>query len=177
MNIINYISTAIIPLTVVSVFIYSVIKKRDPFDDFLSGAAEGLKSAISILPSLIILMTAVGMFRESGALGILTQLISPFTKLIGIPDDCAALALIRPLSGSGALSVFENILENHSPDSFTGLVASVMMGSTETTFYTMAVYFSATKVKKTGCTLPAALTADFTGFVVSALAVRLLLTF
>lgn len=174
MNTLNLISAAIIPIIIAFVFIYSIFKKCDPFEDFIKGAYEGIKSAIPILPSLIILMTAVGMFRESGALDLIINIISPFTNLIGIPKECSALALIRPLSGSGALSVFESILNDNSPDGFIGLVSSVMMGSTETTFYTMAIYFSATKVKKTGCTLPAALTADFTGFVISALAVRIL---
>ncbi len=175
MSHIGAVSDAIIPLIIAFIFIYASFKKCDVFDAFINGAFAGLKTAFSILPSLVLLMTAVGMFKASGALDIITQLISPLTKLIGIPHDTAALAIIRPISGSGALAVFENIIREHGPDSFTGLVSSVMMGSTETTFYTMAVYFSCTKVKNTGCTLPAALTADFTGFIMSALAVNLLL--
>ena len=165
----------IIPLIITFIFMYSTFKGVDTFNVFLDGAKNGLKSAVDILPSLIILMTAVGMFKASGALNFMTQLLSPLTALLGIPDECTALALIRPVSGSGALAVFKDVLSSCGADSFAGLVASVMMGSTETTFYTLAVYFSCTNVKKTDCTLLASLTADLTGFIMSALAVRLLL--
>ena len=163
----------IIPSVIALIFMYGLIKKVDIFDEFLEGAKENLKVGISILPALIALMTAIGMVNASGLLKLLTDLAEPVTTFLGFPSECVPLALIRPISGSGALAVYENILSNNGPDGFVGRVASVMLGSTETTFYTIAVYYSVTKIKKTRHTLVASLAGDLTGFIVSALVVRL----
>lgn len=149
-------------------------KKVDIFNEFLSGAWDNIKVGVEILPALIGLMLCINMFKASGAIEAISGFIRPLTELLGFPEECVSLALIRPISGSGGLAVFENILSNNSPDSFIGRVASVLMGSTETTFYTIAVYYGVTKIKKTGQTLIASLSADFTGFVFSALVVRLM---
>ena len=141
------------------------------FDVFMEGAKEGLATAVRILPSLIGLMTAVGVFKASGALDMLAQALSPAARLMGLPPEVMPLALLRPVSGSGGMAVFRDLLAAHGPDSFVGRVASVMMGSTETTFYTIAVYYGAVGVRKTRHTLPAALGADLAGFVFSSLAV------
>lgn len=141
------------------------------FDVFMEGAKEGLATAVRILPSLIGLMTAVGVFKASGALDMLSQALSPAARLMGLPPEVMPLALLRPVSGSGGMAVFRDLLAAHGPDSFVGRVASVMMGSTETTFYTIAVYYGAVGVRKTRHTLPAALGADLAGFVFSSLAV------
>ena len=141
------------------------------FDVFMEGAKEGLATAVRILPSLISLMTAVGVFKASGALDMLAQALSPAARLMGLPPEVMPLALLRPVSGSGGMAVFRDLLAAHGPDSFVGRVASVMMGSTETTFYTIAVYYGAVGVRKTRHTLPAALGADLAGFVFSSLAV------
>jgi spore maturation protein B len=125
------------------------------------------------MPTLIALMTAIGMFKASGGLELITTTVAPIIHKLGFPAECVALALIRPISGSGGLAVFESILNDYGPDSFAGRVASVMMGSTETTFYTIAVYYSVTKVKKTRHTLLCSLSGDLTGFIFSALLVRL----
>lgn len=163
----------IIPIMISAILVIGIYKEVDVFTEFVEGAKEGLELGIKILPTLVALMTGIGMFGASGALDIITNLISEFTNAIGFPAECVPLALLRPISGSGALAIYENILAEHGPDSFVGRVASVLLGSTETTFYTIAVYFSVTNIQKTRHTLVASLTADFTGFIMSALAVRL----
>lgn len=163
----------IIPVIIASIMLFGLIKKVDVFNEFIEGAKENLKIGVQILPALIALMTAVGMFKVSGALESLTMLLAPVTSLLGFPSECVPLALIRPISGSGALAVYESILSENHPDGFVGRVASVLLGSTETTFYTIAVYYSVTKIKKIRHTIVASLAADITGFVVSALAVNL----
>lgn len=168
-------SDYIIPLFIALIMITGLIKRVDVFGEFVDGARENLKAAFDVLPALIALMTAIGMFKASGAPEMIAALISPITDFLGFPAECIPLAIIRPVSGSGALAVYESILGDVSPDSFAGRVASVIIGSTETTFYTIAVYYGVTKVKKTRHAVASSLAADFTGFVLSALTVRLIL--
>ena len=168
-------SNYVIPFFIALIMVIGLVKKVDVFSEFTEGAKENLKASVSVLPALIALMTAIGMFKASGAMELISTAISPLTSFLGFPEECIPLAIIRPISGSGALAVFENILTDVSPDSFAGRVASVIIGSTETTFYTIAVYYGITKVKKTRQALPASLAADFTGFVVSVLTVRMIL--
>ncbi len=168
-------SSLILPVLILGVFMHGVFKKVDILDAFAEGARENLVTSAQLLPTLALLMLAVGMFRASGALGAFTSLIAPLFEFLGFPPECLPLALLRPVSGSGALSVLENILSEQGPDSFAGKVASVLMGSTETTFYTVAVYFGATKIKKTRHALASALAGDMTAFLLSAAAVRLFL--
>jgi spore maturation protein B len=163
----------IIPVLIALIILVGFIKKVDIFGEFIDGAGESLKVGVGILPALIALMTAIGMFKASSASGALTELIAPVAALIGFPPEALPLALIRPISGSGALATFETILTEVSPDSFAGRVASVMMGASETTFYTVAVYYGATKVTKTRHTIAACLTSDITAFIFSALTVNL----
>lgn len=169
------ISVIVMPVLVFGVFMYGLHKKVDILDAFTEGARDNLKIAVDLLPTLTLLMLGVGMFRASGALEAFTGLISPLMEFLGFPPDCLPLALLRPVSGSGALSILGTIFDEKGPDSFTGRVASVLMGSTETTFYTVAVYFGATKIKKTRHALPSALAGDMTAFLLSAIAVRLML--
>lgn len=169
------ISAVIMPVLVLFVFAWGIYKRVDIMDAFTEGARENLKITASLLPTLCLLMLAVGMLKASGAIEALTALAAPMLEKIGFPADCLPLALLRPVSGSGALSIMENILHEKGADSFSGRVASVLMGSTETTFYTVAVYFAATKVKKTRHALTSALTGDLTAFIISAIAVRLML--
>lgn len=168
-------SDFVIPFFIALIMIIGLIKRVDIFSEFTEGAAENLKAAFDVLPALIALMTAIGMFKASGALDVISDAISPVTEFLGFPEECIPLAIIRPVSGSGALAVFESILNDVSPDSFAGRVASVIIGSTETTFYTIAVYYGITGVKKTRHAVASSLTADFTGFILSALTVRLIL--
>ena len=168
-------SDFVIPVFIALIMVIGLAKRVDVFSEFTDGAKENLKSAFDVLPALIALMTAIGMFKASGGLEIISSAIAPFTEFLGFPRECIPLALIRPVSGSGALAVFESILTEVSPDSFAGRVASVVIGSTETTFYTIAVYYGITKVKKTKHAIASSLTADLTGFILSALTVRLIL--
>jgi len=167
------ISNFIVPFMIAAILLYASVKGVPVFDTFIKGAADGLKTAANILPALIALTTAVGMFKASGAFDVLTYALTPAAKLLHLPTEVMPLALLRPISGSGAMVIFKDILNTYGPDSFVGRVASVMEGSTETTFYTIAVYYGAISISKTRHTLPSALTADLTGFIMSALAVKI----
>lgn len=148
-------------------------KKENAYDLLLQGASEGLVLLKSILPALILLLTAVHMLRDSGAADLLSRLLSPVFSLFGIPPETALLVLIRPISGSAALAVGAELMAEYGVDSLIGRTAAVMLGSTETTFYTISVYFGAAGIKRTGYTIPAALFADFVGFTMAALTVKL----
>lgn len=165
----------IVPLLLFVTAAVALGKKEDPYGRMLDGAAEGLKLLRSIVPALVLLLTAVTMLRSSGAIEALTALCAPFFRFFGIPPETAMLVLIRPISGSAALAVGADLMAQYGPDSLIGRSAAVMLGSTETTFYTISVYFGAAGVKKTRYTLPAALMADLTGFVMASLTVRLLM--
>lgn len=149
-------------------------KKENTYDLLLSGGAEGLKLLVSLVPTLILLLTAVTMLRASGAIEILSRFAEPVFAFFGIPAETAVLVLIRPISGSAALAVGTDLMIQHGADSQIGRTVAVMLGSTETTFYTISVYFGAAGIKKTRYTVPAALIADLTGFIVASLTVRLL---
>lgn len=164
-----------LPAVVAIILISGVIRRVPLFDCFLEGAKEGLAAGVAVLPALVALMVGVGVLRASGALNMLCLALEPVARLLGIPKEVLPLTLMRPISGSGALAVFSDIIAAHGPDSLVGRTASVIQGSTETTFYTLAVYYGATKVRRTRQNLPACLTADLVGFVVSAMTVRLLL--
>ena len=136
------IADCIIPLILCAIFLYGLLHGVNIFDSFLEGAKEGISTSFGILPALVALMTCIAMFNASGALDILTNALRPICEAIGFPPETIPLALLRPISGSGALAIYENLLSNYGPDSFVGKVASVMQGSTETTFiplpFTMA---------------------------------------
>lgn len=165
----------LVPLIILAVFISGLLTRTDIFDTFCEGAKQGISTSMDILPSLICLMTCIGALKASGCLDGLCMLAKPLTELFGFPSECTPLIFIRPLSGSGALAVYNDIIAQYGPDSLIGKISSTMMGSTETTFYTIAVYFGAVKIKKTRYTLPAALSADMTAWIVSTAVVRLLL--
>lgn len=162
----------IVPLILCGIMIYALIKRVDVFGVFLEGAREGLSTSVSILPALVALMTCVGMFKASGALDCLNFVFRPISAIMGLPPEIMPLAVLRPISGSGAMVIFKGIIESFGPDSYIGRVASVMQGSTETTFYTIAVYYGAVKITKTRHTLPAALAADVIAMIMSAVMVR-----
>ena len=148
-------------------------KKESAYDILLDGAADGLKLLISILPALILLLTAVHMLKASGAVELISRLLSPLFSLFGIPPETAMLVFIRPISGSAALAVGAELMAQYGVDSTIGRTAAVMLGSTETTFYTISVYFGAAGIRKTRYCIPAALFADFVGFFMASLTVRL----
>lgn len=166
-------SSLVIPLLLAFVAAYGLGKRVDVYAALTRGAAEGLTVLLRIVPALVGLLTAVSMFRASGAMEWLSGLCAPLLERLGIPPETVPLMLVRPVSGSGALAVGSELMASYGPDSYIGRVAAVMLGSTETTFYTIAVYFGAAGIHKTRHTIPAALTADLTGFAASALAVRL----
>ena len=171
----EFISIAIIPIMIFSIIAHAIAKRVKVFDAFINGAKEGIDTCFRILPSLIGLLTAISMFRASGALSLITSLISPLLAFIKFPKELVPLALMRPISGSGALAIVRELLSVHGPNSFLGRATSVMMGSTETTFYTIAIYFGSINIKDTRYTVKAALLADLTGILASVYAVRLLL--
>lgn len=147
-------------------------KQENAYDLMLSGAADGLKLLLSLVPTLVILLTAVTMLRQSGAIDVLSKWLSPVFHWFGIPPETAMLVLIRPISGSAALAVGADLMARHGVDSQIGRTVAIMLGSTETTFYTVSVYFGAAGIQKTRYCIPAALIADLTGFVVAALTAR-----
>ena len=147
-------------------------KKENTYELMLDGAADGLKLLVSILPALVLLLTAVHMMKASGAVEIFSRLLSPLFSLFGIPPETAMLVLIRPISGSAALAVGADLMAQYGVDSLVGRTVAVMLGSTETTFYTISVYFGASGIKKTRYTIPAALFADFIGFFMASWSVK-----
>lgn len=148
-------------------------RKRDVYGDLLVGAQDGLRLLATLAPSLVLMLTAVTMLRESGFFDWLTPLAAPVFRVLGIPPELAPLVLIRPLSGSAALAVGTELMQRYGVDSLIGRTAAVMLGSSETTFYTISVYFGAAGVRGTRYAVPAALIADLTGFCMAALSVQL----
>ena len=166
-------SSFVIPVLLAAVAFYGMGRRVNVYAALTHGAEEGLSVLLHIVPALVGLLTAVSMFRASGAMEWLSGLCAPALERLGIPPELMSLMLIRPVSGSGALAVASDIITTQGPDSYAGRVAAVMLGSTETTFYTIAVYFGSAGIIRTRHTIPAALMADLTGFLASALAVRL----
>ena len=162
----------IVPLLLFGICAFALRKKEDPYALLLAGAGDGLSLLISLVPTLVLLMTSVTMLRASGATDMLTALLSPIAGFFGIPPETVPLVLIRPISGSAALAVGSELMLSHGPDSLVGRTAAIMLGSTETTFYTISVYFGAANIRKTRYTLPAALFADLVGFVMAAVTAR-----
>ena len=165
-------SAYLIPLLLAGAAVYALGRRVDVFSALTTGAGEGLRIVLRILPPLVALLTAVYMLRASGALETLTRGLTPALAFLGIPPETVGLLLIRPVSGSGALAVGSEIMQTYGPDSAVGRTAAVMLGSTETTFYTVAVYYGAAGIRRTHHTVPAALTADAAAFVAAAWAVR-----
>ncbi len=163
----------VLPLVVMSIVAFGLFRGVKIFDCFIEGSKEGLKTVKNILPSIVGLLVAVSMLKASGGLDIIVKLISPLSDVTGIPEEIMPLALLNPISGGGALSMYEIILKDYGADSYLGRVASVMMGATETTFYAITVYYGSVGIKKTRHTVFAGLMADFVSFIASAWTVRL----
>lgn len=163
MNIIQLISDAAIPMVLLMIVGYGFAKKVHVYEAFVEGAKGGFEVAIKIIPFLVAILVAIGMFRASGAMDYFVKLISPLTNLIGMPAEALPVAVMRPLSGSGSLGLVTEIMKTHGPDSFLGRLVSTMYGSTETTFYVLAVYFGAVGIKKTRHAVAAGLLADAAG--------------
>lgn len=164
----------LIPMILLLSAIASLKKRQNTYDILLNGAEEGLRILLSIVPSLIFLLTGVRMLRASGVFEFVGNSLMPVFSFLGIPPETAPLVLIRPISGSAALAVGAELMEQYGVNSEIGRTVAVMLGSTETTFYTISVYFGAAGIQKTRYTIPAALFADFVGFLVASFTVRLL---
>ncbi len=156
-------NTWLLPVLMAAIVLFGYARRVDVYDSFISGAREGFEIAIMIIPFLVAILVGVAMFRASGALGALTGFVSPVTSLAGFPAEALPMALIRPLSGSGALAVMTETMTTHGPDSFVGYLVSVINGSTETTFYVLALYLGSVGIRASRHTVLACLAADFTG--------------
>ena len=163
----------IVPILLLAASAFALRKQENSYDLLLSGAADGLKLLVTLATTLVMLLTAVTMLRESGAMEAISSFLSPVFRFVGIPPETAMLVLIRPISGSAALAIGADLMAQYGVDSVIGRTAAVMLGSTETTFYTISVYFDAAGIKKTRYTLPAALFADFVGFFMASVTVHL----
>ncbi len=164
----------IVPGLLLAVSCAALAGKRDVYSLMVTGAADGLSVVVQILPALVILLSSVSMLRASGAMDQLVSLCTPVCHFLGIPPETVPLVLIRPISGSAALAVGSELMAAHGVDSEVGRIAAVMLGSTETTFYTISVYFGSAGIHRTRYTIPAALIADLTGFLAASWVTRLL---
>ncbi|MCF7824596.1 MAG: spore maturation protein [Candidatus Marinimicrobia bacterium] len=171
-GIINTVSAVAIPVLVLAIVLHGWKKKVKVYEVFTEGAKEGFEVAVRIIPFLVAILVAIGAFRSSGALDLLTSLLAPVTSWFGMPGEVIPMALMRPLSGSGALGVASELINTYGVDSIPARIAAVMEGSTETTFYILAVYFGSVGVKKTRHALPAALIADLAGIISAVVVTR-----
>ena len=167
MQVINFFSNLAMPMVIFFIVLYGVTEKVKVFDNFLEGAKEGIKTTFSILPTLIGLFLAIGALRSSGILDLIIKITSPILEIFNFPSELMPLAILRPISGSASIAVATDIMKQAGVDSLIGNIASTIMGSTETTLYTIAIYTSCIKIKKTRFIIIAALTADITGIIVS----------
>lgn len=163
----------VIPLLLAGVALFALSRRENVYAALLDGATNGLKLLATIAPALIMLLTAVHMLRASGAMEAMSRFLGPVVYWLGIPPETAPLVLVRPISGSAALAVGADLMAQYGPDSLIGRTAAIMLGSTETTFYTISVYFGAAKIRKTRYAIPAALIADLVGFTMASLTARL----
>jgi spore maturation protein B len=172
----NQLSNGILLLFVVGIPLYAAIKKMDVFDAFIVGAKQGFETSVGIIPYLVAMLVAIGMLRASGFFELLAALLSPLLSAIGMPDELLPLALIRPFSGSAANGVMAELIHQHGGNSFIAKAAATLMGSTETTFYVVAVYFGAVNIRRTRHAIPAGLLADCSGMIAAVCVCRYLFT-
>ena len=164
----------ITPALIMIIIIIALAQKKSVYTDFIDGAGEGMKILVNIFPPLVAMLVAAAMLKASGAMELFLNLISPVGDKIGIPKEVMPLVLIRPLSGSGSIGVLSGILNDYGADSVIGRIASVICGSTETTFYCLAVYFAKTRVKSIKRAIPSALIGDFASIVAAAMAIKII---
>ncbi len=173
-SLVNAVAVAAIPLMLIVFLGWGIVRKVKVYEVFVEGAKEGFSTAVNIIPYLVAMLVAIGIFRASGALDLLTSLLAPLTTLIGMPPETLAMALMRPLSGSGSLGVMTELMKVHGPDSLIGIMASTMYGSSETTFYVLAVYFGSVGIKNTRHAVPVGIIADIVGMLAAVWVVNLL---
>lgn len=173
MQVASYISAIVVPIFIAGIVIYGLIKKVAVYESFIEGAKQGLETVIRILPYVVGFVFAIRIFSASGCFDLIAVVLSPVLEPIGIPPEILPLALMRPFSGSASIGILTGILNRYGPDSFVGRAASTLMGSSETLFYTTALYFGSVGIKKTRYTIAASLIAEAFGLVASVLLCRL----
>lgn len=174
MNILNYISNLAMPLIILIIVVYGLKERQKVFDNFIDGAKDGIGIVLNIFPTLIGLFVAVGALRSSGILDMIINFVTPFLNIVKFPSEIMPLAMLRPISGSSSIAIATDIMKTYGVDSNLGIMAATIMGSTETTLYTIAIYSSSVKIKKTRFVLVAALTADIVGIITSILICRIM---
>lgn len=174
---IDYFAIFILPILIVGLPLYGLIRGVKVYEEFVEGAKEGFKVAVMIIPYLVAILFAIGMFRASGAMDFLVDLLRPLLGVIGFPPEVLPMAIIRPLTGSGSAAIVADMIETFGEDSILVKIAGTMFGSTETTFYVIAVYFGAVNVKKTRHAVPAGLTADIAAMILAVYVVQLIFGF
>ncbi|WNF37965.1 spore maturation protein [Bacillaceae bacterium IKA-2] len=167
MEAISLISIWLIPLLICFILLYGTVKRVPTYETFVEGAKEGFGMAVSIIPYLVGMIVAISVFRASGAMDFFIEILKPILEAVGVPTEIVPLALIRPISGTGALGMTADLIATHGPDSFIGRLASTMQGSTDTTFYVLTVYFGAVGIRKMGDALKVGLLVDLAGIVAS----------
>ena len=167
MSMIQYISSAAVPTVILLIIVYGLIEKNKVYDTFLEGAKEGIEIVFRLIPTLVGIFVAVGALRSSGVLDFIIEMIKPITNIFHIPGEIMPLAIIRPISGSASTAIATDIMTKFGVDSHIGLIASTLMGSTETTFYTIAIYTSCVGIKKIKFVLAASLFGDLAGMLIS----------
>ena len=173
-QVVNTISALAIPLLILVIVVYGWRKKVKLYEAFTEGAKEGFNIAVRIIPFLVAILVAIAAFRASGAMHLLATILGPVTRLVGMPPEVIPMALMRPLSGSGALGIVGELVNTYGPDSLVARMAAVMEGSTETTFYVLAVYFGSVAIKKSRHAVPAALMADAAGLLAAVIITNLI---
>lgn len=173
-EILSSVSLYAMPTLILAILIFGLSKKIKLYESFVEGGKEGFEVGVRIIPYLVAILVAIGMFRASGAIDLISQWLSPILAYIGMPAELLPLAIVKPLSGNGSFAIMTSIIAGHPKDSFIGFLAATMTGSTETTFYVLAVYFGSVGIYKTRHAVPVGLIADITGLFVSLLICKLL---
>lgn len=173
-NVINFISNLAMPLIIFIIVLYGIIEKKDVFDKFIEGAKEGMKIVVNIFPTLIGLFLAVGSLRASGVIDLCISIIEPILNIIKFPSEIMPLAILRPISGSSSIAIATDIMKKYGVDSQLGIIASIIMGATETTLYTITVYSTSVNIKKTRFVFLASIMADIVGIIVSVFICKLM---
>lgn len=172
-SVIEAISKYAIPLMLMGIVVFGMSRKVPVYESFTEGAKEGFSTAVRIIPFLVAMLVAIGAFRASGAMDFLTRALSPITNAIGMPGEVLPMAIMRPLSGGGARGVMTDIINTHGPQSLVGRMVAVMMGSTDTTFYVLAVYFGSVAIKRSRHAVPVGLLADLAGILTAVYVCRI----
>ncbi len=173
-EIMSKISLFAIPVMILGITSYGMFKKVKVYEAFTEGAKEGFQTAVTIIPYLVAMLVAIGIFRKSGAMDIFATMVSPITNFVGMPAEVLPMAIMKPLSGGGSSGILNDLFTTYGPDSLIGRMASIMFGSTETTFYVLAVYFGSVAIRKTRHAVVAGLLADLSGILAAVFIARVM---